>query len=161
MTDAVLVRAPVGVAYRTLTDLDAWPSWLDGCRSERTQTVGTATSGPGSDAGRAHDAAAPDHHRLVLPGGRRPLHLTLVSYGWRHDAGMRWDVTWSGRRPGGVVAEWWLEARREGVVLHHLVHEAPSDARALGRYRSAVMQAMQAMKDHLELAVAHAAGRVP
>jgi hypothetical protein len=105
----------------------------------------------------------------VLPGVRRPLDLTLTSYGWRHDAGVRWDATWSGRRSGGVVAEWWLEACREGVVLHHLVHEllhdrveeAPGDARGVRRYRGSVMIAMQAMKDRLELAVAHAAGRVP
>ena len=150
MTDAVLVRAPAGVVYRLLTDLDAWPGWLEGCRSERVDVDG----GAGTVAGA-------DHHRLVLPCGRRPLDLTLVCHGWRHDAGVRWDVAWSGRRSGVLAVEWWIEGCREGAVMHHLVHEATVDARPLQRYRAAVVGAMQAMKDHLELAVAHAAGRVP
>jgi hypothetical protein len=150
VTDALLVRAPVGVVYRTLTDLDGWTRWLDGCRSERAAPAAPVAPAPSSD-----------HHRLVLPGGRSPLGLSVTSHGWRHDAGMHWDVTWSGRHPGGVVAEWWLEERREGVVVRHLVHETRGDERSLQRYRTATMTAMQALKDHLELAVAHAARRVP
>ncbi len=154
MTDAVLVRAPVGVAYRLLTDLDGWPRWLDGCRSVRL--------GPGPAPGPA------DRHALVLPGIGRPSRLEVVSHGWRHDEGMRWEVSWSGRGPGAASVEWWLEERREGVVVHHLVHDAAEGApggrrraRAVLRYRKGVMLALQALKDHLELAVAHAAGRVP
>ncbi len=150
MTDAVLVRAPIGVVYRTVSDLDAWPRWLDGCRSERADRAVPAAPGVPSD-----------HHRLVLPGGRRPLRLSVTCHGWRHDIGVHWDVAWSGRSPGGVVAEWWLEERREGVVVHHLVHDGRGDGRGAQHYRSATMAVMQALKDHLELAVAHAAGRVP
>jgi len=153
VTDAVLIRAPVGVVYRTLTDLDGWPSWLEGCRVRRIE--GAA---PPSVVGEGTF----DHHLILLPDGRRRRRLRVVAYGWRHDAGMRWEVTWRGRRPGGVGAEWWLEAGREGVIVHHLVHEdGQRAARAVLRYRRNVVLALQAMKDHLELAVAHAAGRVP
>jgi hypothetical protein len=168
VTDAILVRAPVGVAYRALTDLDGWPRWLDGCRSVRLDVV--------------PDSAAGDRHRLVLPQPRvtpgrrpvipRPLRLEVLASGWRHDTGLRWDVLWGGRRARRASVEWWLEDRREGVVVHHLVHHPVDDRegtasggkrgdRAVLRYRSSVTLALQALKDHLELAVAHAAGRVP
>jgi uncharacterized protein YndB with AHSA1/START domain len=144
VTDALLVRAPVGVVYRTLTDLDAWPRWLPGCRCVRTP-------GDGIDG---------DRHELTLPDGRRASRLSVTVHGWRHDAGVRWDIS------GDVVlpVEWWLEGRIEGTVVHHLVHAAPEGRRAarrVARHRRVVMGAMQAMKDHLELAVAVAAGRIP
>jgi hypothetical protein len=147
VTDALLVRAPVGVVYRTLTDLDGWPCWLDGCRSVRL-------------AGDEARGAPHDRHALTLPHGRRGWRIAVVAHGWRHDAGLRWDVR------GDVVltAEWWLEGRTEGTVVHHLVHGAPEGRRAERRvlqHRRAVMHALQGMKDHLELAVAVAAGRVP
>jgi hypothetical protein len=143
VTDALLVRAPVGVVYRTLTDLDGWPRWLDSCRSVRL---------PGDGAG--------DHHAVALPDGRRAWRLAVTAHGWQHDAGVRWDV----RGDVVLLAEWWLEGRTEGTVVHHVVHGTPHGRRAqrrVLRHRRVVMGAMQAMKDHLELAVALAAGRVP
>lgn len=149
MTDTVLVRAPVGAVYRTLTDLDGWPRWYAGCRSVRVP------HGVG---------AAEDRHLVTLPVGRpvggRRWRVLVVAHAWRHDQGVRWEVT------GDVVlsAEWWLEERREGTIVHHVVHGTPVGARAgrrVRRHRRAVMLAMQGMKDHLELAVAVAAGRVP
>lgn len=154
MTDTILVRAPVGVVYRTLTDLDGWPRWLAGCRSVRIPT-GEAQGGEGGSG--APDA---DGHLLILPLGRRRWRLGVVVHSWRHDLGVRWDV----RGDVGLAAEWWLEERREGTVVHHVVHGTPVGRRAerrVRRHRRAVMLALQAMKDHLELAVAVAAGRVP
>jgi hypothetical protein len=144
VTDALLVRAPVGVTYRTLTDLDGWPLWHAGCASMRL---------PASDAGT-------DRHALALPFGRRRWRLALAVHGWRHDVGVRWDVR------GDMVAstEWWLEQCGDGTVVHHIVHGAPSgrsEDRRVRQHRGAIMLAMQAMKDHLELAVAVATGRVP
>jgi uncharacterized protein YndB with AHSA1/START domain len=144
VTDAILVRAPVGVVYRALTDLDGWPQWLDGCGSARLPRH----DGPG------------DGHALVLPNGRRRWRLALTVHGWRHDLGVHWEVR------GDVVltAEWWLEARPEGTVVHHVVHGAPSGRRAVRRvrrHRRVMMLTMQALKDHLELAVALASGRIP
>lgn len=161
MTDTILVRAPVGVVYRTLTDLDGWPRWLAGCRSVRVPSD-AARGGVGADgADGAPDAVSDaDGHLLVLPLGRRRWRLGVAAHAWRHDLGVRWDVR------GDVVlaAEWWLEERREGTVVHHVVHGTPVGRRAerrVRRHRRAVMLALQAMKDHLELAVAVAAGRVP
>lgn len=141
MTDAVLVRAPVGIVYRTLTDVDGWARWLPGCTSVRLP-------------------AATDRHALVLPLGRRRWRVVVDISGWRHDHAVRWSVR------GAVVldAEWWLEGCREGTVVHHLVHGDPVGRRAqrrVRRHRRAVVLALQTMKDHLELAVAVAAGRVP
>lgn len=147
MTDALLVRAPIGVVYRTLTDLDGWPGWLRGCRSVRLSDV--------------HDhGVTSDRHVLTLPDGRRAWRLAVTAHGWRHDAGLRWDVR------GAVVldTEWWLEGRIEGTVVHHVVHGSSSGPRAkrrVLRHRRVMLLALQEMKDHLELAVAVAAGRIP
>ena len=142
MTDTVLVRAPVGAVYRILTDLDGWPDWYVGCRSVR----------------RPAPAEARDAHDLVLPAGRRRWRCRVEVSGWRHDAGVRWDV----RGPVTATTEWWLEGCREGTLVHHVVHagpETPRHLRRVRRHRRAVVDAMQALKDHLEHAVAVAAGR--
>jgi uncharacterized protein YndB with AHSA1/START domain len=146
VTDALLVRAPVGVVYRALSDLDGWPRWLHGCRSVRL---------PGQP-----DEVCGDRHVLTLPDGRRAWRLAVTAHSWRHDAGLRWDVR------GDVVldAEWWLEGRAEGTVVHHVVHGSPEGRRAARRvlrHRRVIILALQELKDHLELAVAVAAGRVP
>lgn len=157
MSEAALVRAPIGVAYRTLTDLDGWPTWYDGCRVRRLETSGRA--GPSADP--------TDRHALVLPSVRGVVRLEVDAHGWRHDAGVAWDVRLGGRRRVSAAAEWWLEECREGVVVHHLLHDPAGgprrghDARAILRYRGAVMLALQALKDRLELAVAHAVGSIP
>jgi hypothetical protein len=73
---------------------------------------------------------------------------------------VQWEVS------GDVVlsSEWWLEQRIEGTVVHHVVHGSPAGRRAVRRvrhHRHVLMAAMQDLKDHLELAVAIAAGRIP
>jgi len=83
-----------------------------------------------------------------------------MAHGWRHDLGVRWEVS------GDVVltAEWWLERCEEGTIVHHVVHGSPSGRRAVRRvrhHRRVMMDVLQTMKDHLELAVAIAAGRIP
>jgi hypothetical protein len=151
VTDTLLVRAPVGVVYRTLTDLDGWPRWLDGCRSVRLPDT----------PGHVHDqGVTSDRHVLTLPDGRRAWRLAVTAHGWRHDAGLCWDV----RGAVALDAEWWLEGRTEGTVVHHVVHGSPSGPRSehrVLRHRRVILLALQEMKDHLELAVAVAAGRVP
>lgn len=144
MTDAVLVRAPAAAVYRVLTDLDGWPRWLAGARSVRLPA-------DGSDG---------DRHAVVLPDGRRRWRVAVRAHGWRHERGVRWEVR------GAVVlsSEWWLEPVREGTVVHHVVHGTPIGRRAqrrVLRHRRVVGGAAQALKDHLELAVGLAAGRLP
>lgn len=151
MTESILVRAPVAITYRTLTDLDAWPRWHSGCRSRRiARPVGT-------DAPETADHVAlvlPDRHRGLR---RRPSRLEVAVHGWRHDAGVRWDV----RGDVELAVEWWLEPCIEGTLVHHVVHQAVGREVRAVRHRQTMMYAMQAMKDHLELAVALASGRIP
>lgn len=136
---AVLVRAPVGSAYATLTDVDGWDAWWPGCSTRRDPVDGTA---PG------------DHHRIRLRAGRRGLRSRMVVDGWRHDVGLRAVL----RGGADAEVEWWLEPVAAGVVVHLLVtargRRAERTVRALG-------DGLQAVKDHLELAVAVAVGRVP
>lgn len=151
MTGIVLVRAPVGVVYRTLTDLDAWPCWLVGCSSRRL------TVPPDADLTIAVDGAA-----LVLPRPGRALRtrvwrIEVRAHGWRHDLGVHWDV----RGDVELDAEWWLEECADGCLVHHVVHGVRSHEVRTTRHHQVMMHAMQAMKDHLELAVALASGRIP
>jgi hypothetical protein len=145
VTDAHLVRAPVGLVYRALTDIDGWSTWWTGCRT-------SAREAPDAGAG-----SLGDHHAVTLTSGRRHLGLRVVAHGWRHDAGFLLDV----RGDAQLQGEWWLAHDRAGAVVHHVTREL--DGRMLGaeRYRRAVAAGMQALKDRLELAVAVATGRVP
>lgn len=138
---AVHVRAPAGLLYAVLTDVDAWDTWWPGCASQRDPRA-AATDGPA------------DHHLLRLPVGRRGLRCRATVDGWRHDRGLRMAL----RGAADADAEWWIEPTGDGAVLHLLVtargRRAERTVRALGA-------GLQALKDHLELAVAVAAGRVP
>jgi uncharacterized protein YndB with AHSA1/START domain len=147
-SERILVRAPVGVVYATLTDVDGWPSWWRGCRSART----LAPQHP--DDGLAEG----DHHRLVLGGPWRRQTLHLRAHGWRHDAGLHCALR---DRRGRAIgsAEWWLEECAEGSIVHHILHGSGPD-RERARYLRAVRFGLQDLKDHLELAVALAAGRL-
>ncbi len=146
---AVLVRAPAGLAYAALTDVDGWDSWWPGCRTRRAGADGGAPAG--------EDAAAGDRHLLGLPEGRRGrrgLRCRATVSGWRHDRGLRAELR------GGVDAdvEWWLEPVPGGAVVHLL---AVARGRRAARTLRSLGGGLQALKDHLELAVAVAAGRVP
>jgi len=161
VTDAILVRAPVGLVYRALTDVVGWSDWWPGCRAVRvgSEVAAGAVDGAGS--------ATHDTYRLELKVARRRLRTSMDVHGWRHDLGMFVDVS-------GAVdlrTEWWLETRPEGAIVHHVVHrssEAVPPARRSRRSRSAerrylgsVAAAMQSLKDRLELTTSVALGRVP
>jgi uncharacterized protein YndB with AHSA1/START domain len=134
---AVLVRAPVGAVYRVLTDVDDWPAWWAGCRVIRDTAHGGG-----------------DHHRLRLPAGWRPVRCRATVHGWRHEAGLRATL----RDGADADVEWWLEPLADGTVVHALVAARGLRARRVLR---AVGGGLQALKDHLELAVAVATGHVP
>lgn len=138
---AVLVRAPAGPVYAALTDVDGWDAWWPGCRTRR------AVPSPGE--GRSGPA---DHHDVRFAGR---LRCRLRVDGWRHDAGLRAAVR------GGADAdvEWWLEPLADGPTVVHLLVTARG--RRADRVVRALGDGLQALKDHLELVVAVAAGRVP
>jgi len=148
-SERILVRAPVGVVYATLTDVDGWASWWRGCRTERIP-VSATRSGHGDGA---------DHHRIVLGGrwSRRTLQVRV--HGWRHDVGLRLELRdRRGRRLGD--AEFWLTPCPDGTLVHHMLHDH-EQGRRQERYRRVVHDGMQDLKDHLELAVRIASGRLP
>ena len=138
-TLAVLVRAPAGLTYAVLTDVDGWDAWWPGCRTRR------------DPAARA-DGDAADHHVVRLPGYRR---CRMRVHGWRHDEGFRAELR------DGMDADvaWWLGARPDGTTVVDL-HVAARGWRPTRSVR-ALGAGLQALKDHLELAVDVAAGRVP
>lgn len=144
--DVYLVRAPLGIVYRTLTDVDGWPSWWPGCATSSRDV-------------RSTDAAAlnGDQHAVKLRSGRRRLQLEVTAHGWRHDAGFVLDVAGDAELQG----EWWLAPDPAGVLIHHVVRGRGGRMLGAGPYRRAVGDGMQALKDRLELTVAVATGRVP
>lgn len=154
--DSLLVRAPVGAVYRTLTDIDGWPLWWSGCDTTRV------TPAPSSEpaAGRA-DRPAGDQHRLVLARGwsRRSARMLARAHGWRHDLGVHMELR-DLRGRSLTTLEWWLEPGEDGTVVHRAMRDARSAAVARSLRRGLAL-GMQDLKDHLELAVALALGRGP
>jgi uncharacterized protein YndB with AHSA1/START domain len=146
VTDALLVRAPVGLVYRTLTDVDGWPSWWPGCTTTLHGVRGTSAT-----------MSAGDQHAVELRSGRRRLRLEVTAHSWRHDAGFVVDVAGDVELQG----EWWLAPDPSGVIVHHVVRDLAGRSHGTDRYRRAVNDGMQALKDRLELTVAVATGRVP
>ncbi|MEY3019821.1 MAG: hypothetical protein RLZZ272_805 [Actinomycetota bacterium] len=107
--DAVVVRAPIGLVYRTVTDVAGWRTWWP------------AITVAASDA--------PERWRLTLGRRWRPLRLEARASDWRHDVGFR--VGLEGDLRGS--AEWWLEAVRGATIVHHLVDLEAVDPRAVRR----------------------------
>jgi len=136
--DVALVRAPVGLVYATLTDVERWPTWWPG--------IAVA---PGD---------GPERWRLRF--GRRPLAVVLAAEasGWRHDVGFRLAL-------GGALegeSEWWLEPDRGGTVVHHVLRVEDGRVRRaerrVARLRQAVRRGQWGLQDRLELAVRLALG---
>jgi uncharacterized protein YndB with AHSA1/START domain len=154
--DSLLVRAPIGAIYRTLTDVDGWPLWWRGCVTTRVP------AGPASGtAAGPTDRAAGDQHRLVLARGwsRRPVRMRARAHGWRHDLGMHMELE-DLRGHALASIEWWLEASGDGTIVHRAMRDARTEDVARWLRRGLAL-GMQDLKDHLELAVALALGREP
>lgn len=149
-SERILVRAPVGVVYATLTDVDGWPLWWRRCRTRRAPVTAAAHGGGDAEG---------DRHHLVLGGRWRGRTLHVRVHDWRHDVGMHLELRDPRGRPLGAV-EWWLEPCAAGTLVHHLTHRGER-SRQLHAYRRAVGDGLQDLKDHLELATAVAAGRIP
>lgn len=133
LDDAAYVRAPIGLAYAVLTDVEAWPSWWPG--------VAVAP------AGRV------DRWRVRL--GRTGVAEALAG-AWRHDAGFR--LTLGGDDGDGDLdgtLEWWLEPLTRGVVVHLVLDVAVGRGgrRAATDLRTLARRGLHGITDRLEAAV--------
>jgi uncharacterized protein YndB with AHSA1/START domain len=141
----MLVRAPVAVVYATLTDVDGWGLWWRGCRTERRAPQRPTAEG--------------DHHRITTAGRWRRETFDARVHGWRHDEGLHATLCDRRGRTVGDV-EWWLEPCPDGTVVH-LLFGGSAAGRRRQRGHAAMRAGLQDLKDHLELAVEVAVGRVP
>jgi len=140
--DDGFVRAPIGLVYRRLTDIDRWSTWWPG--------VTTTRAGPGD----AWDLAAAGR-RLS-----RPLRLHLDDLTWRHDAGFAFHC--SGDLDGR--GEFWLEPGWGGTVVHHWVSADVRDGNPLAvtrRYRAMLRHGLWGFKDAVQDEVRSAMGLAP
>lgn len=154
--DSVLVRAPVGLVYRAVTDVAAWPTWwpaLAVAPAGRTQGAPDAVADDPADG-------AIDRWRLVIgrPPGRS--RLSAAASGWRHDVGFR--LALDGDLVGG--AEWWLEPSRGATLVHHVLDlEAIGgrDLRRIARLRRALRRGLWGLQGRCEAAVLLALAAAP
>jgi hypothetical protein len=144
---AVLVRAPAGLVHAVLRDVDGWPGWWTGCRTARPAPADAAAVLPDG-------VTEASHHRLDVGVGWRRLRCRAVFHGWRQDEGMRVAL----RDGADADAEWWFEPVDAGTVVHLLV---TARGRSSQRVVRGLGEGLQALKDHLELVVDVATGRVP
>lgn len=150
------MRAPVGLVYRTITDVAAWPAWwpaLLAAPDVRTD---------GAPDAAAHDRAAAEVERWRLVVGRRPgrTRLSATASGWRHDVGFR--LALDGDLVGG--AEWWLEPSRGSTIVHHVLDldaVGGRDLRRIARLRRAVRRGLWGLQGRCEAAVLLALASAP
>lgn len=136
--DAVAhVAAPSALVYRLVTDLGAWGSWWPRVR--------------------VRPADLPDTHEVRVGRGPRAVRVRVEAHGWRHDVGVRLRL--SGDLEG--EAEWWLDPRPHGVVVHLRTAVRARSRRAARTWRRAARRGLMAATDRAELAVRLALGRAP
>lgn len=148
--DAGFVRAPVRLTYPLLTDVGGWPAWWPGVRTARMGDVRR----PGTDD--LHERWAVE----LRLRRRRAMRLQVVPHTYRHDAGFVLDL--SGDLDGR--AEFWLETREDGTVVHHVLAATPRRGhplRVLRAYRQVVRRGLWGCKDHLQSQVRREAGLTP
>jgi hypothetical protein len=148
--DDGFVRAPVGLVYRRLTDVAAWPTWWPGIEVWRREDPPAL---PGDDPSEAWG--------LELRGAPlRHVRLHARVHGWRHEHGFSLSLT--GDLDGR--AEFWLEPGYGGTVVHHLLIATTalrSPLRVHRDYRRALRRGLWGLKDQLHLEARTSAGLVP
>lgn len=133
--DAGFVGAPAWLAYRRLTDLDAWPRWWPGLAVAHAPADGRSR-----------------HLEVMVPRrvGRHRLRVAVTPWGWRHDAGFRMHVA------GAIVGEleWWLEDVTAGVLVHQVGRVDPGlDPAGPRWWRRALRRGLWGLGDALALEV--------
>jgi hypothetical protein len=151
--DDGFVRAPVGLVYRRLTHVAAWPTWWPGL------TVRPLPPERGPDAAPTDE---PDEcWGLELRGAPlRRLRLAARLHRWRHEQGF--SLALRGDIDGH--AEFWLEPGYGGTVVHHLLiarTELAHPLRVYRDYRRAVRRGLWGLKDVLHVEARTSAGLVP
>lgn len=148
--DDGFVRAPVRVVYPTLTDVRGWPRWWPGVTVERMAPVTRA------DEVKVRERWAVQWRLGMV----RHLRFSIVPHAYRHDAGFVMDLA------GDVEgrAEFWLETREDGTVVHHVMTGRALRGRpqaALRTYRQVLRRGFWGCKDHLQSQVRREAGLAP
>jgi hypothetical protein len=127
--DDGFVRAPAGLVYRRLTDIQAWPTWWP--------HVAVAV----------HRVPGPEESwSLALGRGPGRLRLDAVAGEWRHDQGFVLKV--SGDLEGTI--EFWLEAGHDGTIVHVVTSAdtvGPRALRTVKRLRRSVRAGLWGFKD--------------
>ena len=141
--DDVFVRAPRQLVYRRVTDVASWPAWWRGVTVERQ---------PDRDGRETWFVEARRDRR-------RSLRLLVSLHAFRHDTGVAMALT------GDVTgqAEFWIDARDGGVVLHHVLSGRTADRplSTLATYRRVVRRGMFGLKDAVQTEVRTAIGLRP
>jgi uncharacterized protein YndB with AHSA1/START domain len=140
--DDGFVRAPVGLVYRRLTDIERWPQWWPGVR-----------------VAALDDAQGTERWALQVGSSRSSLSLVVAPHSWRHDAGFALAV--SGDLEGS--GEFWLQPVAGGTVIHHVLSAQPRGAAlvVMRTYRQALRRGLWGFKDALQTEVRTAVGLQP
>ena len=130
-TDELFIDAPPAEVYRALVTLGKDTSWWPGAQS--------------SSAGKEFTLRAPAS-RLAR------VSFTATVDGVRPDEGLTWWLI-KGEIKGR--AEWWLEAFKEGTIVHYYLDVEPGEGwrrmpSRIRRHRWAVRRGVNALKDELE-----------
>ena len=135
--DEVFIRAPQQVIARRLLDLSTDASWWPGVRTRGVY----------------------GYVVIDAPAGRM---LSRARFGATISPVREWDgFTWT-INDGEIVgrAEWWLEAFKDGTIVHYYldVERGPAGkahrlAASARRHRWAIRRGLNALKDDLEAAV--------
>ena len=134
-TDEFFIGVPPAVVYEELVDPGRVAEWWPGVRARRS--------------GRGMELRAPAFRRLA-----RPVRFAARMDGLRPGEGFTWWLE-EGELHGR--AEWWLEAFKDGTIVHYYLDvERGSSGRArrmsssVRRHRWAVRRGVNALKDKLE-----------
>lgn len=130
-TDELFIDAPPADVYRALITMGKDVSWWPGARS--------------SSSGKEITLSAP-------LGRLARVRFTATVDGVRPDEGLTWWLT-KGELRGR--AEWWLEAFKDGTIVHYFLDVEPGEGRRrmtarVRRHRWAVRRGVNALKDGLE-----------
>lgn len=131
-TDELYIDAPPAEVYRALISLGKDVSWWPGARS--------------SSSGKEVDLRAP------VTRLSSPVRFRATVDGVRPDEGLTW---WLSKGELHGRAEWWLEAFKDGTIVHYFLDVSSGEGwrrmpTRVRRHRWALRRGINALKDELE-----------